>query len=124
MPPEASVIIPAYNHARFVGEAVESVLLQTAASREVIVVDDGSTDDTARVLAGFGGRIRVIRQPNRGVAAARNAGAALASGDVLTWLDADDTWWPRKLERQLATQRSRRNGERSIFVFPSISSSA
>lgn len=98
--PSISAIIPNYNNARFLGDAVESVLSQTLPPREVIVVDDGSTDDSADVLARFGDRIRVIRQANGGVASARNAGAASASGDLLAFLDSDDTWLPTKLERQ------------------------
>lgn len=97
-----SAVIPAFNHARFLGPCVESALAQTLAPCEVIVVDDGSTDGTAAVLERFGGRIRVLRQPNRGVAAARNRGAAESHGDVLAFLDADDEWMPRKLEAQAA----------------------
>ena len=97
-----SVIIPAYNHARFLGACVESALGQTLAPAEVIVVDDGSTDDTAAVLERFSGHVHVVRQPNRGVSAARNAGAAAAQGDALAFLDADDEWLPRKLEAQVA----------------------
>ncbi|MGH9224460.1 MAG: glycosyltransferase family 2 protein [Acidimicrobiales bacterium] len=81
---------------------MESVLSQTLAPHEVVVVDDGSTDETPQVLAGFGSRIVVVRQPNRGVSAARNAGVARASGDLLAFLDADDEWLPRKLEQQVA----------------------
>lgn len=99
---KVSVIIPTYNYARFVGQAIENALGQTLPPTEVIVVDDGSTDDTAIVLASFGDRIRVVWQQNRGVAAARNAGAALATGGLLAFLDADDLWLPRKLERQVA----------------------
>lgn len=97
-----SVIIPTYNQAQFLGEAIESALAQTLPPRELIVVDDGSSDGTARVLAGFEGRIRAMRQANRGVAAARNAGARAASGDALAFLDSDDRWLPEKLERQSA----------------------
>jgi glycosyltransferase involved in cell wall biosynthesis len=95
-----TVIIPTYNYARFVNQAVDSALEQTLAPVEVIVVDDGSTDNTIDVLAGYGSRIRVLRQQNRGVAAARNAGAAIAQGNLLAFLDADDVWLPRKLEHQ------------------------
>lgn len=101
-----SVIIPTYNHARFLAQAIESALAQTLPPVELIVVDDGSTDETAQVLARYAGRIRVIRQQNSGVAAARNAGAALAAGDYLAFLDADDVWLPRKLERQMARLRA------------------
>ncbi|MCW5970266.1 MAG: glycosyltransferase [Blastocatellales bacterium] len=97
-----SVIIPTYNQASFLGEAIESALMQTLPPREVIVIDDGSSDGTARVLAGFEGRIRAMRQANRGVAAARNAGARTATGDALAFLDSDDRWLPEKLERQAA----------------------
>lgn len=97
-----SVVIPTYNHAAFLGEALASVCEQSAPAREVIVVDDGSTDDTASVLQRHQGRVQVIHQPNRGVAAARNAGAASASGELIAFLDADDTWLPSKLERQVS----------------------
>jgi glycosyltransferase involved in cell wall biosynthesis len=96
-----SVIIPTYNYARFIGEAVDSALAQTRPPLEVIVVDDGSTDDTAAVLAAYGDRIRVLRQKNAGVAMARNAGIAAARGEYLAFLDSDDAWYPRKLERQM-----------------------
>jgi len=78
------------------------VLSQTLAPDEVVVVDDGSTDATAEVLAGFGGRIAVVRQENQGVAAARNTGVARTSGQLLAFLDADDEWMPGKLEKQVA----------------------
>jgi len=97
-----SVVVPAFNHATFLPEALESVFAQSVPPREVIVVDDGSTDGTAEVLSRYGGRVRVVRQLNRGVAAARNVGAAAASGDLLAFLDADDAWLPAKLERQVA----------------------
>lgn len=97
-----SVIIPAYNHAEFLREAVDSALQQTVPPAQVIVVDDGSTDETPRILAAYGGRIRAIRQPNQGAGAARNAGLAEATGDYVAFLDSDDVWHPRKLERQLA----------------------
>jgi len=97
-----SVIIPAYNAAAFVREAVDSALAQTHPDIEVIVVDDSSTDDTPQVLAEYGDRIRVHRQPNGGVAAARNAGARLATGEWVAFLDADDVWAPEKTAAQLA----------------------
>lgn len=99
-----SVIIPVYNQARFVSEAIESALAQTYSSYEVIVVNDGSTDNTAEVLAAFAGdpRVRIVDQSNRGVAAARNAGAGTSAGDLLAFLDADDVWLPQKLENQVA----------------------
>lgn len=97
-----SVIIPAYNVAGFVADAIRCALTQTRPPHEIVVVNDGSTDDTARVLDRFGDQIRVISQPNAGLAAARNAGAAAARGEWLAFLDADDLWHPTKLEHQLA----------------------
>src|SRR5262249_53680055 len=96
-----SVFIPAYNHARFLASTIDSALSQPLTPSEIIVVDDGSTDDTSSVLGTFGHEIRVLRQNNRGVAAARNRGAAMATGDYLAFLDADDVWLPQKLEMQL-----------------------
>jgi glycosyltransferase involved in cell wall biosynthesis len=99
--PIVSVIIPAFNAARFVGRAVQSVLSQTHRALDLIVVDDGSTDGTMEVLRGFGGQIRWFAQTNRGPAAARNVGLAHARGEVVMFLDADDWILPHKLERQL-----------------------
>src|SRR6266513_3016176 len=97
-----SVIIPTYNCGRFIREAIDSALAQTHAPLEVIVVDDGSTDETAQVLAEYGATIRCIWQENQGVAAARNTGLAAARGEYLAFLDADVIWKPRKLELQIA----------------------
>jgi glycosyltransferase involved in cell wall biosynthesis len=100
--PSVSVVIPAYNHARYLAEAIDSALGQTLPAADVVVVDDGSTDDTPRVLAAYRDSVHIVRQANRGVSAARNAGAALARGDLLAFLDADDVWLPEKLEAQAA----------------------
>lgn len=100
--PLVSVIIPTYNRARSVGKSVESVLRQTYPSLELIVVDDGSTDDTVAVLAEFRDAITVIRQPNGGPSSARNNGVAHAKGGIISFLDSDDTWDPTKLERQIS----------------------
>lgn len=97
-----SVVIPSYNHERFLGQAIDSVLAQTFPAHEIIVVDDGSQDQTTEVLRNYATRVHAIRQVNSGVSRARNAGIALASGDLITFLDADDVWLPRKLERQVA----------------------
>ncbi len=101
--PRVSVIIPTYNRAQFVKLAIDSVLAQTYADYEVIVVDDGSTDGTEAVLQGtYGTRIAYERQDNQGAAAARNRGIALSTGEFVAFLDSDDIWLPGKLERQLA----------------------
>jgi glycosyltransferase involved in cell wall biosynthesis len=94
-----SVVIPLYNNVPTLRRAVESVLAQTAAPREIICVDDGSRDDPASALAPFGERVRLLRQPNQGPSAARNAGLSIASGDLVSFLDADDYWMPTMLER-------------------------
>lgn len=96
-----SVIIPAYNQSKYLGQAIESALNQTRPPLEVLVVDDGSTDSTPEVMASYGDRIRSIRQENAGVAAARNTGMRLARGDLIAFLDSDDLWLPRKLELQV-----------------------
>ncbi len=100
MSPKISVIIPSYNAARFVSEAVSSALCQTLPPLEVIVVDDGSTDDTEAVVRSFGERVRCIRQPNGGPAVARNRGIRESRGELIAFLDADDVWLPEKLEKQ------------------------
>jgi glycosyltransferase involved in cell wall biosynthesis len=97
-----SVIIPAYNGGQRVERAIASVLNQTLPVHEVIVVDDGSTDDTVEVVSRFGAPVRVVSKTNGGPASARNLGASLACGEWLAMLDADDWWFPRKNEIQLA----------------------
>lgn len=96
-PATVSVIIPTYNHARYVGDAVDSVLRQTYQDFELIVIDDGSTDDSRDVIARFGSRLRYVRQENRGLAAARNTGLAIAGGELVALLDADDLYEPEFL---------------------------
>lgn len=96
-----SVIIPAYNSSRTLVRAIESVLMQSLPASEIIVVDDGSTDDTVKVLAPYSDRIRYVHQENAGASSARNRGCSMATGDFLAFLDADDVWHPAKLERQV-----------------------
>ena len=107
--PLVSVIVPAYNAARFLAAALESALAQTYRELEIIVVDDGSTDETARIAEAFvarDSRVRFIQQKNAGVAAARNAAILAARGELIAPLDADDTWLPRKLEAQVRRMQS------------------
>lgn len=97
-----SVIIPTYNRAAMLGRAIDSVLSQRYPRYELIVVDDGSTDDTRAVVASHGAQVRYLHQPNRGPAAARNAGIRAARFDLLAFLDSDDCFVPQKLARQAA----------------------
>ena len=99
--PLVSVVMPAFNVDWCVRRAVDSVLAQNFRARELIVVNDGSTDDTRGVLASYGNAIRVINQENRGMSAARNAGIRAARGALVGFLDADDCWLPEKLARQV-----------------------
>jgi glycosyltransferase involved in cell wall biosynthesis len=105
--PLISVVIPAYNAAAFLPQTLSHVLDQTHRLLECIVVDDGSTDSTPDVVAAMRDpRVRYVRQENRGVAAARNAGVSAALGQLVALLDADDLWLPRKLEVELAALRA------------------
>jgi len=100
--PKVSTVIPAYNSAKYVCQAVESVLAQIYQDYEVIVVDDGSTDDTRQRLMAYEGRIRYICQDNAERSAARNNGIRQSTGEYIAFLDADDLWLPRKLQAQVA----------------------
>lgn len=100
--PAVSVVIPTYNGAKYVGEAVDSVLAQSFHDIEVLVIDDGSTDETESVISRFGPAARYIRQENGGVSVARNRGIQESTGRYVAFLDADDTWLPEKLDRQMA----------------------
>ena len=95
-----SVVITSYNYGRFISDAIRSVLDQTQPAAEIIVVDDGSTDETANVVGAFGDAVKYIHQENDGVCAARNRGVAESTGELIAFLDADDIWEPTKLERQ------------------------
>jgi glycosyltransferase involved in cell wall biosynthesis len=97
---KVSVVIPTYNCARMLVEAIESVLAQSVSPAEIIVVDDGSADDTRERLRRYAGVIRYLYQKNQGVSAARNLGVCEARGELVAFLDADDVWHPRKLEHQ------------------------
>ena len=100
MSPRVSVIIPTYNRWPLLGDAIDSVLGQSFPSFELVVVDDGSTDETPARLAKYGERLRVISQPNRGVSAARNRGVLAAQAPYVALLDSDDLWLPDKLRQQ------------------------
>ena len=99
--PLVSVVIPTFNRSALVVRAVQNVIDQTYANTEIIVVDDGSTDDTARRLEHYQDRITVIRQKNAGPSAARNRGIEIARGEIVAFQDSDDIWVPHKLERQV-----------------------
>jgi glycosyltransferase involved in cell wall biosynthesis len=100
--PIISCIVPVFNGERYLREALESILKQSYQSFEIIVVDDGSTDQTAAVIHHYGEQIRFLRQANAGTAAARNLGLSVAEGEFIAFLDADDLWHAAKLERQMA----------------------
>lgn len=100
--PTVSIIVPAYNVAPYIGEALASVMAQTRKDYEVIVVNDGSTDDLESAIAPFRDRIGYVRQENRGISAARNVALRLARGRYVALLDGDDIWMPEFLERLLA----------------------
>lgn len=106
MPPSTlirvSVIIPTYNRAWIVGEAIDSVLAQTYGNMELIIVDDGSVDQTRALLARYSDDAIILHQANQGVSAARNRGIAAAGGSLIAFLDSDDLWLPDKLDRQVA----------------------
>jgi glycosyltransferase involved in cell wall biosynthesis len=104
---KVSVTIPTFNRAHLLGHAIDSVLRQTYADVEIIVIDDGSTDNTADVVAKYGDRVRYYWQPNGGLGAARNAGLDRATGDWIAFLDSDDYWFDFKLALQadLLTKR-------------------
>ncbi len=99
---KVSAVITAYNYAPFLREAIDSAIGQTYPAMEVIVVDDGSTDDTPAILREYGARIRSGRIPNSGQAKAKNVGASLATGALIAFLDADDIWTKDKIEKQAA----------------------
>ncbi|MEX2460149.1 MAG: glycosyltransferase [Paenibacillaceae bacterium] len=107
--PLFSVIIPTYNRERFVGKAIKSVLQQTCTDYELIVVDDGSTDHTSRIVKSFGAQVRYVYQKNRGSSEARNTGIRLAKGKYIAFLDSDDQFLPDKLNRNKMFLKSHPN---------------
>src|SRR5438093_263789 len=107
MGPLVSILIPCYNAERWIAEAVESALAQTWADKEVIVVDDGSTDRSLEIIRSYDDRVRWETGPNRGGGAARNRLLELSRGDWLQYLDADDYLLPNKIEQQMAVVAAR-----------------
>lgn len=105
--PLVSIVMPVYNCAQFVAEAVGSALAQDYPEKEVLLIDDGSTDGSPKVLEQFGGAIRVIAVPNGGPARARNLGIQMARGEYIAFLDADDVWARTKLSTQVAHLETR-----------------
>ena len=100
--PRVSVLIPTFNCAQYLGRAINTALDQTYRDIEVIIVDDGSTDETKEVVSQFGGKVSYHYQPNKGLSVARNVTLGQASGEFFAYLDADDMWYPQKLEREVA----------------------
>jgi glycosyltransferase involved in cell wall biosynthesis len=99
--PRVSVIIPTYNCGVYLGRAIDSVLSQSYRDYEILVVDDGSTDDTPSLASAYGDKIRYLRQENRGLSAARNRALIDSNGEFIAYLDADDIWCPQKLAQQV-----------------------
>lgn len=100
--PLVSVIIPAFNRAGIIRETIENIFQQTYQNVELIIVDDGSTDDTEAILKSYGTRLRWAVQKNAGPSAARNRGITMAKGAIIAFQDSDDTWHPSKIERQVS----------------------
>ncbi len=112
--PWVSVVIPTYNRAQQIARAIDSVIAQTGADCEIIVVDDGSRDATGDVVRPYGDRVRYVRQDNAGPSAARNRGWRMARHDWIAFLDSDDQWKPAKLQRQM--ELVERTGTRVCFT--------
>jgi glycosyltransferase involved in cell wall biosynthesis len=118
MRPLVSILVPAYNAEKWVGAAIASALGQTWRQKEIIVVDDGSTDGTLDVVRQFeSNEVRVVTQPNQGAAAARNKAFSLSRGDYIQWLDADDLLTPDKIAHQMQAAGQARDG-RTLFSSP------
>jgi glycosyltransferase involved in cell wall biosynthesis len=97
-----TVVIPAYNSELYIAEAIDSVLKQSYPALEIIVIDDGSADNTRNIVLGYGDKVRLLTQSNQGSAVARNSGILNAHGKYIAFLDADDVWWPHKISYQIA----------------------
>src|SRR5579859_3383624 len=119
---DVSVIIPSRDRAALIGEAIGSLLAQTHPAAEIIVVDDGSTDDTAATVKGFGAPVRYHRVERIGPSAARNVGVSLAKSNWIAFCDSDDIWLPTKLERQLRLHALHPALEYSITDFVRVAS--
>ncbi len=125
LPDSVSVVITAYQCARYLGQAIESVLAQSRPAQQVIVVDDGSTDDCAGVVRAFGSQVTYIHQDHQGIGPARNTGLQQASGRWLALLDGDDYWAPNKLAVQLAAAAAEPDLEAvfahlQVFISPDL----
>jgi glycosyltransferase involved in cell wall biosynthesis len=118
--PKVSVIIPTYNSAHYVTAAVNSVLAQTYRDLEILVIDDGSTDGTEAIMRRYDPPVCYRKQTNGGVASARNHGIAASRGRYIAFLDADDIWYPHKLERQLAELANRGRSHRACYTAFSV----
>lgn len=112
--PLISCVVPTFNSARYLGEALDSILAQTYRPIEVIVTDDGSTDGTVDVVDAYSEHIRFVSQPTSGPSATRNLGLCAAKGGFVAFLDADDLWHPEKLERQMRRFEERRDLDVSV----------
>jgi glycosyltransferase involved in cell wall biosynthesis len=109
--PLVSVVMPVFNGAALIGDTLESIFAQTYPNIEILTIDDGSTDNSAEVIGQYGDKIRYIKQDNAGPAAARNNGIKQAKGEYIAFLDADDIWFPQKVEQQIALMQ-----EKSISI--------
>src|SRR5215210_6649119 len=123
--PGITVVIPTYNRVDLLGEAIDSALAQDWPEFEVVVIDDGSTDETPQLLSAYGDRVRVIHQENAGESNARNAGVSAARHELVALLDSDNRWLPGKLRRQMVLFRPTRHlNSRSPATQPSVSATA
>ena len=119
---QVSVIIPTYNSAQYLTAAIESVLQQTFKDFEVLVIDDGSTDNTSEIIKEFGDSVRYIYQENQGVSVARNTGIKNSKVKYVAFLDADDVWMPTKLEKQITAIKENPTSKACYTEYISVSS--